>query len=60
MKIVNHCKNFGLTQTIISGLTLTTQLNVTIKLKLFAKNVIVDLAITATYHLRIYGKTEYI
>ena len=47
-------------QTIISGLTFTTQLNVTIKLKLFAKNVIIDLLITATYHLRIYGKTEYI
>ena len=38
VNIANHCKNFGVKQMIISGLTLTTRLNASfIQLKFFAK-----------------------
>ena len=58
INIGNHCKNFGVKQIIISDLTLTTRLNASFTYQL--NNSIIVLLLTATYHLRIYGKTGYI
>ena len=66
INIANHCKNFGVKQMIISGLTLTTRLKASFiyqlnkSIKELCQNMVIILLITATYHPRIYGKTGYI
>ena len=66
INIANGCKNSGVKQIIISGLALITRLNASFiyhlnnSTKVLCQNMVIDLLITATYHLRIYGKMDYI
>ena len=65
INIANYCKNYGVKQIFISGLTITMllnassiyQLNNSIQVLCY---MVIDLLITTTYHLRIYGKTDYL
>ena len=66
INIANHCKNFGVKQIIISGLTLTTRLNANFiyqlsnLIKVFCqKHGYRCIDNSNTHHLRIYDKTDY-
>ena len=65
INVANHCKNFGVKQIIISGLTLATRLKASFIYQVNKPNKELCqkhgyILITAMYHLRIYGKTGYI